>query len=101
MSEINPKVAKVLDILEDIRNDKYKEGQILLKQHDELFHDICSMEFAGQRGIMSVEKLDDILMSSHKAILNKLDYIDNIMESVKDANDVVYSIICLSAVLQA
>ena len=101
MNEVNPKVEKVLGILQEIRNDKYKEGQILLKQHDELFHDICSMEFAGQRGIMSVEKLDDILMSSHKAILTKLDYIDNIMESIKDTNDVVYSIICLSAVLQA
>ena len=101
MIEINPKVEKVLGILQEIRNDKYREGQILLKQHDELFHDICSMEFAGQRGIMSIEKLDNIMMSSHKAILNKLDYIDNIMESVKDANDIVYSIICLSSVLQA
>ena len=95
------KLQKIISILKEIRKHKLEEGNNLLKQHNELFHDIADLNISGKEGIMPIEKLDIILQNSHKVILRKLEYIDSIIESIEDCKDLSYAIICLGSVLQA
>lgn len=90
----------VLGILERLRDTKVNDGKLLVQETSELYKDINTLEANGQHGIMSIEALDNILERSHSAILSKIEYLDNLISSVKDTNNDQYSVVCLKAALQ-
>ena len=88
---MTPKVIKL------IKENKIEEGKRLVKAHQELFNDIA---LNGGDGIISIEKLDMMLEVAHKQLLNKIEYLEALADSVADSGDIQHALLCLSTAYQ-
>lgn len=89
-------VEKVVEIINLIKENKIEEGKRLVKAHQELFNDISM----NGDGIISIEKLDVMLEVAHKQLLNKIEYLEALAESVSDSGDIEHALLCLSTAYQ-
>lgn len=90
-------IEKVVEIINLIRDNKIQEGQRLVKAHNELFTDISANNGTG---IISIEKLDAMLEVAHKQLLNKIEYLEALSESVADSGNIEHALLCLSTAYQ-
>ena len=90
-------IEKVVEIINLIKENKIEEGKRLVKAHQELFNDIA---LNGGDGIISIEKLDVILEVAHKQLLNKIEYLEALADSVSDSGDIQHALLCLSTAYQ-
>ena len=51
-------------------------------------------------GIISIEKLDMMLEVAHKQLLNKIEYLEALADSVADYGDIEHALLCLSTAYQ-
>ena len=91
------KVEKIVEIITLIKENKIEEGKRLVKAHQELFNDIA---LNGGDGIISIEKLDVMLEVAHKQLLNKIEYLEALADSVADYGDIEHAWLCLSTAYQ-
>lgn len=89
-------IEKVVEIINLIKENKIEEGKRLVQAHQELFTDI-SMNGVG---IIPVEKLDMMLEIAHKQLLNKIEYLEALADSVADYGDIEHALLCLSTAYQ-
>lgn len=89
-------IEKVVEIINLIKENKIEEGKRLVQAHQELFTDV-SMNGAG---IISIEKLDMMLEVAHKQLLNKIEYLEALADSVADYGDIEHALLCLSTAYQ-
>lgn len=90
-------IEKVVEIINILKENKIEEGKRLVQAHQELFTDISSM---GGTGIISIEKLDMMLEVTHKQLLNKIEYLEALAESVADSENIEHALLCLSTAYQ-
>ena len=91
------KVKKVIEISNLMKENKIEEGKRLVKAHQELFNDIA---LNGGDGIISIEKLDVMLEVAHKQLLNTIEYLEALADSVSDSGDIQHALLCLSTAYQ-
>lgn len=89
-------IEKIVEIINLIKENKIEEGKRLIQAHQELFTDI-SMNGSG---IISIEKLDMMLEVAHKQLLNKIEYLEALAESVADSGNIEHALLCLSTAYQ-
>lgn len=90
-------IEKVIEIINLIKDNKIEEGKRLVKAHNELFADISANNGVG---IIAIEKLDMMLEVAHKQLLNKIEYLEALAESVADAGNIEHALLCLSTAYQ-
>ena len=90
------KVEKIIEIINLIKENKIEEGKRLVQAHQELFTDISM----NGTGIISIEKLDMMLEVAHKQLLNKIEYLEALADSVADYGDIEHALLCLSTAYQ-
>lgn len=90
-------IEKVVEIINLIKENKIEEGKRLVQAHQELFNDIA---LNGGDGIISIEKLDMMLEVAHKQLLNKIEYLEALADSVADYGDIEHALLCLSTAYQ-
>ena len=89
-------IEKVIEIINLIKENKIEEGKRLVQAHQELFTDISM----NGTGIISIEKLDMMLEVAHKQLLNKIEYLEALADSVADYGDIEHALLCLSTAYQ-
>lgn len=89
-------IEKVVEIINLIKENKIEEGKRLVQAHQELFTDISM----NGTGIISIEKLDMMLEVAHKQLLNKIEYLEALSDSVADYGDIEHALLCLSTAYQ-
>lgn len=89
-------IEKVVEIINLIKENKIEEGKRLVQAHQELFTDISM----NGTGIISIEKLDMMLEVAHKQLLNKIEYLEALADSVADYGDIEHALLCLSTAYQ-
>lgn len=89
-------IQKVIEIINLIKENKIEEGKRLVKAHQELFNDVSM----NGTGIISIEKLDMMLEVAHKQLLNKIEYLEALADSVADYGDIEHALLCLSTAYQ-
>ena len=89
-------IEKVVEIINLIKENKIEEGKRLVQAHQELFTDISM----NGTGIISIEKLDMMLEVAHKQLLNKIEYLEALADSVADYGDIEHALLCRSTAYQ-